>query len=91
MNKVKIGVLGGYQRFSVIDQIITSPDAESVSVCGKYQPLLEKIQMYAYGQSRQSGMEEAAIHLFCGLSLEAIINSVSTAAQNDSCSIKPYS
>ncbi len=47
MNKVKIGVFGGYRGFTMIKQIMNSTEAELVAVCDKYQPVLEKVQKAA--------------------------------------------
>ncbi len=43
MNKVKVGVFGGYRGYTMIDQLLKNPDAELVAVCDKYQPILDKV------------------------------------------------
>ena len=47
MNKVRVGVFGGYRGFTMISQLLHHPDAELVAVCDKYEPLLEKVKKAA--------------------------------------------
>lgn len=47
MEKVKIGVFGGYRGFTMIEQIIGNADAELVAVCDKYEPILQKVKKCA--------------------------------------------
>ena len=45
--KLRIGVFGGYRGSSMIQVLLHHPDAELVSVCDKYQPLLDKAKAEA--------------------------------------------
>ncbi len=47
MEKVKIGVFGGYRGYSMIDQLFKENDATLVAVCDKYQPILDKVKRQA--------------------------------------------
>lgn len=42
MEKVRIGVFGGYRGFTMVNQLLNHPDADLVAVCDKYQPILDK-------------------------------------------------
>lgn len=42
-NKLKIGVFGGARGNTMIQVLLTHPEAELVAVCDKYEPLLKKV------------------------------------------------
>ncbi len=60
MDKVKIGVFGGYRGFTMIEQIMNSSEAELVAVCDKYEPILEKVKKRA----SELGLEVAVYNSF---------------------------
>ena len=49
MNKVRIGVLGGYRGSSMINYCKRSDNAEVVAICDKWPEALEKQKKYAEG------------------------------------------
>ena len=47
MGKIKVGVFGAARGMSMINVLVSHPDAELVAICDKYRPLLDKAQKLA--------------------------------------------
>ena len=47
MSKIKIGVFGAARGMSMIQALVSHPDAELVAVCDKYRPLLDNVRKLA--------------------------------------------
>ena len=53
MEKLKIGVFGGNRGVTMMNVLLTHPEAELAAVCDKYVPFLEKVKQIA-GETGQS-------------------------------------
>ena len=47
MKKVRVGVLGAGRGMTMINQLISSSDAELVAICDSFEPLLKKARRFA--------------------------------------------